>query len=187
MKNKIWLMCILLAVMMLNSCGGGNEQTNSGSGSVDSSGHVTLEFWYALGGDSGAAVEELVSRFNASQSNITVVATYQGDYTAAMAKIYSAIAGRAVPNVVQVGGAPLLGTSGAILPISDFTATDSSFDINLIRPAFLEYNTAGGVLWSMPFNNSVPIRGRAPRRRQSSDQQTGCKRHAHPVGLQYRQ
>jgi ABC-type glycerol-3-phosphate transport system substrate-binding protein len=157
MKNKIWLMCILLAVMMLNSCGGGNEQTNSGSGSVDSSGHVTLEFWYALGGDSGAAVEELVSRFNASQSNITVVATYQGDYTAAMAKIYSAIAGRAVPNVVQVGGAPLLGTSGAILPISDFTATDSSFDINLIRPAFLEYNTAGGVLWSMPFNNSVPI------------------------------
>jgi sn-glycerol 3-phosphate transport system substrate-binding protein len=124
---------------------------------VDASGHVTLDFWYALGGDAGAAIEEMVARFNASQSDITVVATYQGDYTSAMAKIYSAIAGETVPNVVHVGGAPLLGSSGAILPISDFAAADSSFDLSQIRPAFLEYNTAGGILWSLPFNNSVPI------------------------------
>jgi sn-glycerol 3-phosphate transport system substrate-binding protein len=158
MNKSSWLTCVLLAVFLLVSCsGGGGEETGVGGGSVDSSGRVTLDFWYALGGDAGSAVEELIARFNASQSDITVVATYQGDYTTAMAKIYSAIAGETVPNIVQVGGAPLLGSSGTILPITDFTAGDISFDLSLIRPAFLEYNTAGGTLWSLPFNNSVPI------------------------------
>lgn len=156
MKHTRLLVSVLLAVVLLVSCGGGSGENGSG-GSVDASGHVTLDFWYALGGDAGAAIEEMVANFNASQSDITVIATYQGDYTSAMAKIYSAIAGETYPNVVHVGGAPLLGSSGAILPISDFTATDTSFDLSLIRPAFLEYNTAGGVLWSLPFNNSVPI------------------------------
>jgi sn-glycerol 3-phosphate transport system substrate-binding protein len=58
---------------------------------------------------------------------------------------------------LHAGAAPLLGSSGAILPISDFASADNNFDLSLIRPAFLEYNTAGGVLWSLPFNNSVPI------------------------------
>ena len=154
MKNKSWLACVLLIALLLASCGSKGDETG---GSVDSSGHVTLDFWYALGGDAGTAVENLVASFNASHSDITVIATYQGDYTTAMAKIYSAIAGQTVPNVVQVGGAPLLGTSGTIMPISDFTNNDSSFDLSLIRPAFLNYNTVGGVLWGLPFNNSVPI------------------------------
>jgi sn-glycerol 3-phosphate transport system substrate-binding protein len=156
MKNGRWLTFVLLIALLLVSCGGGNADSGTG-GSVDASGHVTLDFWYALGGDAGTAVQEMVAAFNASQTDITVVATYQGDYTTAMAKIYSAIAGETVPNVVHVGGAPLLGSSDVLLPITDFTANDSSFDLSQIRPAFLEYNTAGGVLWSLPFNNSVPI------------------------------
>jgi sn-glycerol 3-phosphate transport system substrate-binding protein len=157
MKIKSRYVCFLLAILLLVSCGGGGGKSDAGGGSVDKSGHVTLDFWYALGGDAGTAVEDLVAQFNASQSNITVIATYQGDYNTAMAKIYSAITGNTLPNVVQAGGAPLLGSSGAILPVSYFTATDTSFDLSKIRPAFLDYNTAGGVLWTLPFNNSVPI------------------------------
>jgi len=158
MKNRRWLVCVLVAALVLSACGGGEGNTSTSSGgSVDENGHVTLDFWYALGGSSGEAVKELVRRFNASQSNITVVATYQGDYSTAMAKVYSAIAGGSVPNVVQVGGAPLLGSSGVILPMSDFVSNDSSFDLQQIRPAFIEYNTTNDILWSMPFNNSVPI------------------------------
>lgn len=156
MKKGRWITLILLAAILLSSCKGGKPQAGSG-GTVDASGHVTLDFWYALGSEAGTAIETMVSNFNASQSKITVVATYQGDYTTAMAKIYSAIAGNTVPSVVHIGGAPLLGSSGSIIPISDFTDDDSSFDLGKIRPAFLEYNEAGGVLWSMPFNNSVPV------------------------------
>ncbi len=158
MKKRFWLVMMLLATL-LTACGGGTQATQSSStgGSVDNKGHVTLEFWYALGGDNGKAVEELVRRFNASQANITVVPTYQGDYNAAMAKIYSSIAGNSTPSVAQVGGAPLLGSSKAIVPMQDLVNADSSFDISQILPAFLEYNSVQGTLWSMPFNNSVPV------------------------------
>jgi len=159
MKKIRWFIFMLLIVLLLSACGGGgskDRETSSG-GFVDKDGHITLDFWYALGGDSGEAIEALIQKFNESQTDITVVGIYQGDYTTAMAKVYSAIAGETLPNIAQLGGAPLLGSSGAILPMSDFFASDPSFDPELIREAFWEYNTAGGLLWTMPFNNSVPI------------------------------
>lgn len=157
--KKIFLSTIILLSLILSACGGsGGSGSSSGSGGkVDASGHVTLDFWYALSGSSGKAVEELVKRYNASQTGVTVVATYQGDYTSAMAKIYTAINGESVPNIVQVGGAPLLGASGQLLPVSDFLAKDSSLDLKQINPAFVEYNTTGGTLWCLPFNNSLPV------------------------------
>jgi sn-glycerol 3-phosphate transport system substrate-binding protein len=157
MKRNRWFFILVLAVLLLTSCGGTKDSGTGGGGKVDSKGNVTLEFWYALGGDSGTAIEALVKQFNDTHPTIQVVATYQGNYTTAMAKVYSAITGNTLPNIAQLGGAPLLGTSGAIIPISDFTASDSSFSLDDFYPAFLEYNTAGGVLWTAPFNNSVPI------------------------------
>jgi sn-glycerol 3-phosphate transport system substrate-binding protein len=159
MKTRILLPMILVLTLVLSACGGGGGTTaaSSGGGSVDKNGHVTLEFWYSLSGDSGKAVEYLVDQFNKSQANVTVVPTFQGDYATTQAKLYSAIAGGTLPNVAQVGGAALLGTSGAILPISQFLSGDNGMDISNIYQAFLDYNTAGGTLWSMPFNNSVPV------------------------------
>jgi sn-glycerol 3-phosphate transport system substrate-binding protein len=156
MKKSI--LVLVITVLLLSACGGGGSKTSSGGGgSVDADGSITLDFWYALGGDSGKAIEELVNRFNESHPTIKVIGTYQGNYTTAMAKVYSAITGNTLPNVAQLGAAPLLGSSGAVIPVKDFTATDSSFDFGKIHPAFLEYNTAAGELWSLPFNNSVPI------------------------------
>ncbi|MDD5367933.1 MAG: ABC transporter substrate-binding protein [Anaerolineaceae bacterium] len=159
MKGMRKLISAIVLGALLTGCDGGSAKPadSTSGGSVDAKGHVTLEFWYALGGDTGKAVEELVKRFNASQADVSVVATYQGDYTAAMAKIYSAITSNSTAAVVQVGGAPLLGSSGALAPISDFLKNDKDFDIKQIRPAFLEYNSVKGTLWSMPFNNSVPV------------------------------
>ena len=170
MKNKSWLVIFLITVIVLSACGGktpvppttgsNSPTTASGSPSAEATppvDQITLDFWYALSGGSGDAVKELVSRFNASQTDINVVAVYQGSYAEAIAKIDAAIAGNTVPNVVQVGAAPLLGSSEAILPITDFTQTDTGFQLDQIIPAFLDYNTAGGTLWSMPFNNSMPV------------------------------
>ena len=39
---------------------------------------VTIEFWHAMGGELGEVVDDLVSRFNASQDGIVVNATFQG-------------------------------------------------------------------------------------------------------------
>ena len=160
MKTARIFTILLIIAAILCACSG-NKATDtaapSGSGSVDANGNVTLDFWYSLSGDAGEAIESLVKEFNDLQAGITVTATYQGDYSAMMAKIYSALAGDALPNVAQVGGAPLLGTSGAILAMDDFVNGENGLDISTIRPAFVDYNSVDGVLWSLPFNNSLPV------------------------------
>jgi sn-glycerol 3-phosphate transport system substrate-binding protein len=117
-----------------------------------------LEFWYALAGSSGQAVEALVEQFNTSHPNIQVTATYQGSYAQVMGKVWNAIyAEQTMPHVAQVGGGPLLGETGSIVPITEFTDGPNGIDRSLIHDAFWGYNTTGGQIWSMPFNNSVPV------------------------------
>jgi len=119
---------------------------------------ITLEFWYALGGSSGEAVEALVEQFNASHPSIQVNATYQGTYGQVMGKVWNAIfAEQTMPHVVHLGGAPLLGATDSIIPITDFTDGPNGIDRSQIHDAFWEYNSAGGQVWSMPFNNSIPV------------------------------
>jgi sn-glycerol 3-phosphate transport system substrate-binding protein len=59
--------------------------------------------------------------------------------------------------VAQIGAAPLLGSTGAIVPIGEFLEGPDGIDKTLIPAVFWDYNTAGGKLWSMPFNHSVPV------------------------------
>ncbi len=109
MKQKLITIGMLLVLLAISACGGGQAATSEAAASgaqIDSSGHITLEFWFALGGDSGKAVEDLVTQFNQSQSDITVNATYQGGYAAMMAKVWSAVSGGGLPAVAQVGAAP---------------------------------------------------------------------------------
>ena len=119
---------------------------------------VELDFWYALGGNSGDVVVELVEQFNESHPNIHVTPTYQGSYAQIIAKMWNAIyAEQSLPQVSHVAAAPLLGATGAIIPITDFTDGPEGIDRSLIFDAFWEYNSTGGQIWTMPFNNSVPI------------------------------
>jgi sn-glycerol 3-phosphate transport system substrate-binding protein len=119
---------------------------------------IELDFWYALSGTTGEAVEDMVQQFNAAHPNIQVTATYQGSYGQIMGKIWNAIfAEETLPHVSHLGGAALVGKTGAAVPITDFTDGDNPIDRSQIYDAFWEYNTADGQLWSMPFNNSVPV------------------------------
>jgi len=119
---------------------------------------VNLEFWFSLGGTSGHVVEELVQRFNESQSYITVKATYQGAYAEIMAKVWNAIfAEMTLPHVAHLGGAPMVGDTGAAVPITDLADGPNGIDRSEIYDSFWNYNMAGGTVWSMPFNNSIPL------------------------------
>jgi len=158
-KTSISLVGLVIVLLIGAACGGSPavEKTEvSSSGSIDQNGKIMLEFWYSLGGDTGKVVEALVSQFNESQSEVTVNPTYQGEYAAIMAKIWAAISSGKTPNVAQLGAAPLLGETGAIVPISDYLEP-GGFDRSQVWDVFWQYNTAGGTLWSMPFNNSVPV------------------------------
>ncbi len=156
--NKTLKAILLIAAIfstLLAGCGGGT--TSSSAGTIDKDGHITIEFWYALGGGSGETVEEMVAQFNESQSEITVIGTYQGGYASSMAKLWNAIAADTPPAVAQIGGAPLVGDTGAIVAIIDYLDQSEDFDREAIWDVFWDYNSAGGQIWSMPFNHSMPL------------------------------
>lgn len=62
-----------------------------------------------------------------------------------------------LPDVAQLGGGPLVGATGACVPITDLTDGPAGIDRSQIYDAFWAYNSAGGKIWSMPFNNSLPL------------------------------
>jgi sn-glycerol 3-phosphate transport system substrate-binding protein len=115
---------------------------------------VKITFWYALSGAQGQVVEAMVKKFNAEQKNITVDVIFQGSYADIAQKLTAAITAKTVPDIAQMGGAPTLAESGAIVPITEFLTEPERADI---YEGFLDYNKFAGKLVTMPFNNSVPM------------------------------
>jgi sn-glycerol 3-phosphate transport system substrate-binding protein len=122
-------------------------------------GKIDLEFWHAMSGHNGEVLEGMVAKFNEEHPNIHVKSVFQGKYAVIAQKFWAAIQADAVPppDVAQIGGAPMFGATGALVPITDFTDGPKGIDRTEIYDAFWAYNTAGGKLWTMPFNNSMPI------------------------------
>lgn len=159
MRRKILWIGLAISLALLPACGGekATEPPAEGAGPAEQKA-VTLDFWYALSGSSGEAVEALVKQFNDSHPNIQVTATYQGSYSEIMGKLWNAIyAEQTLPDMAHLGGAPLLGETGSIVPITEFADGPNGIDRAQIYEAFWEYNSIGGQIWSMPFNNSVPV------------------------------
>lgn len=122
-------------------------------------GKIKLEFWHAMSGHNGEVLEGMVDKFNEENLDIHVKSVFQGKYAVIAQKFWAAIQAGAVPppDVAQIGGAPMFGATGALVPITDFTDGPKGIDRTAIYDAFWTYNTAGGKLWTMPFNNSMPI------------------------------
>jgi sn-glycerol 3-phosphate transport system substrate-binding protein len=119
---------------------------------------VKIDFWYAMSGHNGEVIEELVKRFNESQSDIVVTPTYQGSYDDAINKLKAGLQSKDVPAVVQVYdiGTRLLIDLNVITPMQDFIDAEG-FDISDIEPNVANYYSVDGRLQSMPFNTSNPV------------------------------
>jgi sn-glycerol 3-phosphate transport system substrate-binding protein len=163
-RRMVTILMLLLSLLAACSDGGGIESQATAAPLSESSaesapeGVIELDFWYALGGSSGEIVEDLVEQFNATHPAIRINPAYQGGYAPIMAKMWNAIyAEETLPPVAHVGAAPLLGATGAIVPITDFADGPHGIDRSPIRDALWDYNSAEGKIWTMPFNNSVPV------------------------------
>jgi sn-glycerol 3-phosphate transport system substrate-binding protein len=119
---------------------------------------VNIDFWFAMSGSAGDAVQELVKRFNESQSEVIVTATYQGSYDDAITKLKAGLQSKDVPAVVQIYdlGLRLLIDLKVVKPVQDFVDRDK-FDISDVEPAVRNYYSVNGVLYPMPFNTSNPV------------------------------
>jgi len=117
-------------------------------------------WWHSMGGALGEKVNELVTRFNASQKDYRVVAVYKGSYPESMTAAIAAFRAGSAPNILQVfevGTATMMAAKGAIVPVTKVMAdAREAFDPRAYLPSVAGYYTdLDGNMLSFPFNSST--------------------------------
>src|ERR1700761_3307866 len=132
------------------------------AGVQSASAQTEIQWWHAMGGKLGEAVNAMADTFNKSQSEYKVVPVFKGTYsetfTAAVAA-FRAKQGPAIVQVFEVGTASMMAAKGAVYPVYKLMEdTKEPFDPKgFIGPVYGYYSTTDGKLLSMPFNSSTPV------------------------------
>ena len=119
-----------------------------------------IQWWHALQAVLGERVNEIATKFNASQSDYEVKAVFKGSYPEALNGAIAAYRAKQPPHVVQVYevGTQTMLSSGAIYPVFQLMKDNGlTVDWNDIIPPVKTYYSQGGNLSSMAFNSSTPI------------------------------
>jgi sn-glycerol 3-phosphate transport system substrate-binding protein len=121
---------------------------------------TTVELWHAMSGALGDRVNELVDRFNKSQTDYVVRPVNKGSYDEVVNSMIAAYRAKQHPAIVQVNerGFLTMVNSNAIIPTAELMSK-AGYKIdwsNFIAPV-ATYFTRDGAMMAMPFNSSTPI------------------------------
>lgn len=121
-----------------------------------------IQWWHSMTGKLNDKVDEIASKFNASQSAYKVVPVYKGQYDESMTAAIAAYRGGNPPQIVQVfevGTATMMAAKGAIKPVYQLMAEQHQpFNPKAFLGAvYSYYSDTSGHLLSMPFNSSTQV------------------------------
>ena len=121
-----------------------------------------IQWWHAMGGNLGEAVNAMAEGFNKAQTEYKVAPVYKGSYTETLTAAIAAFRAKQAPHIVQVfevGTANMMAAKGAVYPVFQLMAdAKEPFDPKAyIGPVYGYYSTTDGKLLSMPFNSSTPV------------------------------
>lgn len=121
-------------------------------------GPAKFAFWHSMGGTNGDAVNEMMKRYNASQTACVGEAVFQGSYDDSLNKLKAGLQSKDVPAVVQMFdlATSVLVDLKVVSPMQDFIDKDK-YDLSDYETNVLAYYSVGGKLYGMPFNTSGPI------------------------------
>ena len=157
--------CALLVgfglLLALTACGGGEEggEASPGAGTATPSGEpVEITMWHMEVASNLNAIQELVRRYNSSQSEVRVKLAFQGNAEEQMAKLLASLSGGDLPAIVYLNeeNAQRLIDSGAATPVQQFIDRES-YDLSDLAPKVVQYYTVSDKLWAMPFASNVPL------------------------------
>jgi sn-glycerol 3-phosphate transport system substrate-binding protein len=127
---------------------------------ADAQAKTEIQFWHAMDGQLGEAVDALVKQFNRSQGEIEVKPMYKGTYPQVLVSAISAYRQKNPPHIVQVYevGTQTMAQSDAIVPVYRLIKQQQvAVDWNDFIETIAGYYSKDGKLYSMPFNVSTPI------------------------------
>ena len=160
------LLCSVL-VLGLAACGGGGEdEGDQGNPSAatgtaptaSADGPVEITMWHTEVAANLDTIQALTRRYNGSQSEVRVKLAFQGDVNEEMTKLIASLGSGQLPNLVYIneGHAQRLIDSGAIAPVQEFIDRDK-YDLSDLDERAVQYYTADGKLWAMPFAMIIPM------------------------------
>ncbi|MCD6239401.1 MAG: ABC transporter substrate-binding protein [Thermotogae bacterium] len=148
MKNLLKVSLILLLTLFI---------------AVNLTATVTIEFWHAMGGGHGKALNEIITKFNQEHPDIQVKGVYVGNYSALNQKLLSAVQAGKPPAISQVyeDWTTKLIHADAIVPVEKFVNDPkiglSKAELGDIIKVFYEDNVWDGKLYTLPFNKSTSL------------------------------
>src|SRR5262245_37550163 len=111
-------------------------------------GSIKVTFWFGLTGSLGNVVQQVVNKYNSSQTLYYIEAVQQPDYDATIQKLNTSLAGGALPNVVQIydiGTQRMIDTK-KIVPVQDLIDKEKLDILSDLEPAVARYTTFVGRL-----------------------------------------
>ena len=119
-----------------------------------------IYWWHALQATLGERVNEIATKFNASQNDYEVKAIFKGSYPETLNAAIAAYRAKQAPHVVQVYevGTQTMLSSNAVYPVFQLMKDNNiAIDWNDLIGPVKTYYSSGGNLYSMAFNSSTPI------------------------------
>jgi sn-glycerol 3-phosphate transport system substrate-binding protein len=147
-------LALVMVVIATTSCGGGGKSGDNGT----SSGPVNITFWHSETASNADTIAKLVDRFNSSQNEVKVEATFQGSDDELAAKVITSMRSGSVPTIA-FESEPYTGAlidSGQVTPIQEYIDRDN-YDLSDFPPASISYFTVKGTLYAMPVGLAVPL------------------------------
>jgi sn-glycerol 3-phosphate transport system substrate-binding protein len=121
-----------------------------------------IQWWHSMTGANNTGVNELATRFNASQKEYKVVPVFKGSYPESMTAAIAAFRAGNPPHILQVfevGTATMMSAKGAIVPVAKVMAdAKEKFNPKEYLPTVTGYySDSKGNLLSYPFNSSTVV------------------------------
>lgn len=164
MKKLITLLLAFTLVFSLAACNETDTPQEKSELPESIATGITLQFWHAMSGGNGEAVEYLVNKFNEeNEYGITVEATYQGGYGDLHQKITGALVADDYPNIAQAYGNNIATymESEAIIQLDEYI-NDSLWGMENFEDIVEGYRIENssypdGKFYSLPFNKSTEV------------------------------
>ena len=121
-----------------------------------------IQWWHSMKGALNDKVNELATKFNATQTEYKIVPVFKGEYPESMTAAIAAYRAGNAPHILQVfevGTGTMMAAKGAVIPVAKLMKdADEPFDPKAYLPAVAGYYTdSKGNMLSFPFNSSTIV------------------------------
>jgi len=151
---KIKIASIVILVTLLAGLLGGCAQTPAAP-----TGPIKIVYWRSITGAAGTAQDDLGTRFNASQQEVSVDVQYQGTYPELQTKLIAAIAAKSTPDIVLLDSPmmPYFAKNGQLVALDDYIKGKDGVDLNDFYSGLYADGKYDGKQYSWPFARSTPV------------------------------